>query len=502
MTFSKHLFISYTHDDNATIPGRDEGWVSLFHETLGKLLPPRLGEPVVIWRDNKLAGNDEFAMEIMDQFAQVATMVCVLSPKYLNSKWCKDEAEAFCRAASCATGIAVGNKSRIFKVIKLPVSNQPEGLPEEFGKATGFPFYRSKDDVPFELDPAYGADMIGEFNKEVAILAQKLAETLIALKQAGQPLAPAQEKKGTIFLAETSWDRDSDRKRLEAELSGRGYQVLPDRDLPAGEDACLDEIKKALAGCDMAIHLIGNQQGMVPRGPTQKSVDELQNEMAADQSDARGIPRVIWVPADTQSKVDSHAEFLRLLNKDDHAQRGADVVKGDFEVLKGAVLQALQKVEQKKTAPQPEAAEAGPDRTKLIYVICDKRDSKVSVDLREQLNTRGFEPRRPLFDGDAASVRQQNDAMLAQCGLVVLFYGAADKEWYDNTRIDIEKSNTRAPVWTYLAAPCTAHKELLLDKLGEEGPVINGMSGPPPKSELDRMLSDMPKAADAGGQSK
>lgn len=499
MTFSKHLFISYTHIDNQKIAGQPQGWVSLFHETLGSLLAMRLGEEAVIWRDNKLGGNDNFGAEIQSQLPEAATLVCVLSPRYLASTWCKKEACEFCRIAEAETRIKTSSKQRIFKVLKLPVSNQPEGLPEVFGNVIGFPFYISKDDVPFELDPAYGPEMVGEFNKEVAILAQKLAETLIALRQADQPNSAEPESKGTIFLAETSWDRDSDRKRLEAELSGRGYRVLPDHDLPPQEDACREEIKKVLTSCDLAIHIIGNLPGMVPKGPTQKSLDELQNEMAAEESDARGIPRIIWMPAASQSSVPDHQQFLNLLEHDDRTQRGGDVVKGEIEILKGAVLQTLQKLEQNKKALPTDPGAGASDAGKRIYVIYDQRDSKSSVDFRETLMTRGLEPQTPLFEGNAATVRQQNDAMLAQCGLVVLFYGAGDKDWYENTRIEVEKSKSRARVWTYLAPPRTPHKQLLLDKF-EGGPIINGMSGPPAEAELDRMLSGTPAETGTGGQ--
>src|SRR5271157_2945526 len=100
MPFDKHLFISYTHDDNKPLAGEEQGWVSLLHEDLKSLLPQWLGEEPVIWRDNKLAGNDKFSDEIFVQLAEVAIIVCVLSRKYLSSEWCQKEAKAFCGVVS------------------------------------------------------------------------------------------------------------------------------------------------------------------------------------------------------------------------------------------------------------------------------------------------------------------------------------------------------------------------------------------------------------------
>jgi hypothetical protein len=105
MNFEKDIFISYTHIDNKPLAGQNQGWVTLMHETLGKLLEIRLGKKVEIWRDDKLAGNDMFAEEIVAQLPQVGLLVSILSPRYLKSDWCKREAAEFCRAAAQTVGV-------------------------------------------------------------------------------------------------------------------------------------------------------------------------------------------------------------------------------------------------------------------------------------------------------------------------------------------------------------------------------------------------------------
>src|SRR5262245_31660988 len=118
MSFAKDVFISYTHIDNQPLAGQDRGWVTRLHDTLAAQLEMRLGEKVEIWRDNKLAGNDVFAEEIVAQMPQVALLLSVLSPRYLRSDWCMREATEFCRAAARTIGVVVGRKSRIIKVVK------------------------------------------------------------------------------------------------------------------------------------------------------------------------------------------------------------------------------------------------------------------------------------------------------------------------------------------------------------------------------------------------
>lgn len=50
-----------------------------------------------------------------------AALVAVLSPRYVKSDWCTKEVEGFRQAAEKTLGETVGNRSRIFKVVKTPV---------------------------------------------------------------------------------------------------------------------------------------------------------------------------------------------------------------------------------------------------------------------------------------------------------------------------------------------------------------------------------------------
>ena len=76
----------------------------------------RLGEKAKIWRDEKLTGNDVFALEIIEQFPHTALLVSVLTPRYLNAAWCAKEVQAFCHSAQHSGGVVVENKSRSPKI--------------------------------------------------------------------------------------------------------------------------------------------------------------------------------------------------------------------------------------------------------------------------------------------------------------------------------------------------------------------------------------------------
>ena len=77
MSFAKHLFISYAHIDNQPLTPKQQGWITRFHAQLEAILEMRIGGKTEIWRDEKLQGNDIFADEIVDQFAQTAVLVSI-----------------------------------------------------------------------------------------------------------------------------------------------------------------------------------------------------------------------------------------------------------------------------------------------------------------------------------------------------------------------------------------------------------------------------------------
>jgi len=81
----------------------------------------RLGEKAKIWRDEKLTGNDVFALEIIEQFPHTALLVSVLTPRYLNAAWCAKEVQAFCHSAQHSGGVVVENKAGVFAV-SLPAT--------------------------------------------------------------------------------------------------------------------------------------------------------------------------------------------------------------------------------------------------------------------------------------------------------------------------------------------------------------------------------------------
>ena len=288
MNFEQNLFISYAHIDDQPLTPGEKGWITRFHATLKKILDMRLGREAKIWRDEKLQGNDVFSNEIVAQFNHSAALLSVITPRYLNSEWCTREAREFCHsAAEQSGGLVVGNKSRVFKVIKTPVdAEESEALPAHMKDLLGFEFFTYEDGAPLELDPNYGPEFNQRYLKKVALLAQDIAQLLKTQQAEGDrdksndrhvsSESPAPSKPA-VYLAECSYDRKQARELLEGELKRLGYQVLPDKRLPQDEAEYVAAVENLLARCALSVHLVGEKYGTVPDGPTDKSASILQN---------------------------------------------------------------------------------------------------------------------------------------------------------------------------------------------------------------------------------
>lgn len=479
MRYKDDIFISYAHIDNLPLTPEQKGWITRFHMSLEAILSMRTGGKVRIWRDNKLQGNDVFADEIVERFERTAVLVSVLTPRYLNSVWCNREVAEFCKSAERNGGIVIENKARVFKVLKAPVDTQ-ESLPTVVKDVLGYEFFAFEDGAPLELDSAYGETYAQDYNRKIGKLAWDISQLLKRLEtdngdngHDGQATA-----KPAVYLAECSYDRKQAREILEGELRRHGYTVLPDQQLPRDEADYVAAVECLLERCKLSIHLVGGSYGAVPDGPSQKSAAALQNELAAKRSKSDALKRVIWAPEGTRSQHAQQQAFIDALHQDAEAQVGADLITGDLENLKASIHATLKKLER----PEPQLTEEQASAAKsarLIYLICNEKDRKATVPLRKFCRAQGFEVAIPVFEGDAAAVREDHQQLLTNADAVILFYGAGDEAWKRTIDNDLKKmpgyrgTKPLLASYTYVADPSTTDKEDLIDM--DEPNLINGL---------------------------
>ncbi len=354
----------------------------------------------------------------------------------------------------------VENKAQIFKVIKSPVKTQ-DALPDVMKDALGYEFFTYEEGAPLELDPTGDAQ---DYRRKVNKLAWDITQLLETLganaseRDQGFEQQANRDDKPTIYLAECSYDKNEAKEILEGELRRHGYRVLPDRQLPRGEQEYIEAVKLLLDRCALSIHLVGGSYGAVPDGPTMKSAIMLQNELAAQRSKSGGLTRLIWLPDGTRSEQPRQQEFIDALHQDAEVQFGADLITSDLESLKTSIHATLKKL-QTPVTPQPEPLTDAADRSQLIYLICTEKDRKDTVPVAKYLRAQGFDVSIPAFEGDATAIREAHQQLLANCDGVILYYGAGEEAWKRTLDNDLKKMpsyRSGRPVrakYTYLAAP-------------------------------------------------
>jgi hypothetical protein len=489
-SFEDDAFVSYGHIDNSHLEDEERGWVDNLHERLEYRLGELLGYRPRVWRDPRLPGNVYFAAELEDRLGKTGVLVSVLSPGYVRSAWCMGELREFCRVAQAGGGLQVaGGRLRVFKIVKTFVERDLH--PEEFHGQLGYEFYELDQQTgrPVEYGQGLGKHRDQRYWDKLNDLAWDIRQTLSAIKPPQGVAAPASfpsESKGAVYVAETSYDLREERDRIKRELQERGFEVLPDRELPYMTPDYQQAVREAVGRAKLSVHLVGSRYGIVPEGADGNSVVRLQNEIAAERSGDPAFKRLIWLPEKLEPVEETQASFIQYLKTSADPQRGAELLQTTLEELKNVIESRLSTNGHRPAQDASDAASA----QKKIYLICDRRDVEGVAPLCDLLFERGYEVLLPLLDdaGDDAQAVEAHNAEavelhkenLKTCDAALIYYGSASQAWVDFKRRDLEKAaayGRERPLLArafYVAGPQTPHKmlfrthdALVLKNLGE-----------------------------------
>lgn len=462
--FEHDIFISYAHIDNEPLDKGLTGWVETLHERLRVRLAQLLGEEARIWRDRKLQGNDIFADTLVDRIARSAILVSVLSPRYVKSEWCLKELDEFSRGAEMNAGLRVGDKLRVFKVVKTHISLAQH--PALLQGALGYEFY----EYDQERNRAH------EFNSEVVPARdirywEKLDDLAYDIKQLIETLRGNSEPSGsqashsaaTIYLAETSSDLTEQRDTIKRDLLLRGYEVLPDKALPLIGAAFEQEVGDYLSRSNLAVHLIGERYGIIPEGES-RSVIELQHDLAASRGE--GLRRIIWMPVGLEAQGELQQKFVNKLRMGLSSQKTTDLLETKLEDLKTCIHEELNShARTESIAPAPANG-----LTASVYLMCDKQDIDAVRPIEDYLFDQGVDVTLPATEGDENQIIQDHKDNLLMCDAAMIYYGCANEIWLRMKQRELLKVagyGRMAPLAAkaiYISGPPTDSKERVRDR--------------------------------------
>jgi len=466
-TFIDDVFISYRQLDNDLRDDDGKGWIDNFHERFESVLGEALGYAPEIWRDTRLQGNSYFAGELLERIKKTAVLISILSPGYLQSGWCLGELREFCKVAEETGGLLVNGNMRVFKIVKTHVDLALH--PPEFQKQLGYEFYEmdklTQRPVAFRQDLGKNRDQ--RYWSKLDDLAWDVKQVLSKINQRHRippvdPVFPPEQ--GTIYLAQTTRDLTDERDQIKRELQNRGYEVLPETELPFVSPNYEEAVRKCVARAKLSVHLIGGSYGIVPEGASNRSVVLLQNEIAAERKRDQAFSRLLWMPVGLTPQETAQAQFIEHLRTDAATQQGAELLQTPLEELKNVIQLRLSSNGNKDKEPP------SPETPAKIYLIFDKRDLEGILPLNDYLSAdKNFQVLLPLIDDEGVDDSQAFEIHkdnLAQCDAVLIYYGNANQVWFEYKRRDLKKivgldrTSVLAAEAVYVASPRTAHKQL------------------------------------------
>jgi len=425
-------------DDKSLFDGR-KGWVSQLYRHLSVRVEQLSGEPVKIARHPGFTGQEETDLELEKHLNKAKAMVSVVSPPFMKRDGCVKQVKNFCDHLEQGEGLWVENKARLFKVMKSPVApgEIPGDLGGVFSQLFGFDFFET-DSVTGrirEFDEALGETLKQRFHERLYDLAYEICQVLRILKQlrsSGGKVSEPVANRRVVYLAPTTSDLDGERDRIRRELLERGHMVIPETPLPLAKQELERVVRGHLDKCSVAIHLLGANYGITPEDSAE-SLPCLQLKMSAAHAREHDIKRYLWMPSLTSVEDVRQKDFLRQVQEDVSLQDKAEIMEGDFSLLKREVVRWLE-----PPKPKPAALNAGDvrggevkDGPPKVYLICEARDEEAIEPLEDYLFAQGLEVSLPAFDGtdsDAEALHREN---LMSCDAAIVFYGAAPKAWVD-----------------------------------------------------------------------
>lgn len=467
------IFISYGQLDDQDPAGEVKGWVDLLVERLPRLVSNNLGYQPKIWRDERsLSGNALLTAAIEEGLAHSLLFVPIVSPRYVQSEWCRRELETFCATPSPSG--AAAHRSRIFKVIKSPLLfNLATKEPSQLRELIGYPFYEMEGEMPVEFGHEVQPSKDPRYWSALRRLAWDISNMLVALKDnvnarvtGSLSLPPSNgnsDSSKSVYLAESTSDLAQQRELVRDELRQRGYQVVPDKKLPLEEGKQTEAaIRSALERAVLSVHLIGARYGSSPEDDP-RSVVRIQEELAAARSaDNPSFSRLLWIP---QGLMTAALEITDQRQKDFVVQlqnrvgAGTELLQTSVEDLKTHLLEKLD------PPAKSQAPSARRTKFKQVYLICEDRDRSLVKPIRDYLFDQKIEVITWLDGEEGRTLMDYHRKNLRECDAALVYFGNGDEPWVRKNLEDLEKAYGygRENDWTasavYVGAPANDQKD-------------------------------------------
>lgn len=448
MSSSRSIALIYSSKDDELIEGGIKGWVSNFHKFLSTLM-------FQITRENpEIKLIDESQFKVIDLNDFTAILAVVTDNLAANSEVIKG-LNNHGRELKKNNKLVADGIARFFKILKRPFD--PDDHLSELEDLLTYDFYLVDPLTgdPQEFTRFFGNDAERSYWMKLVDMAYDINHVLHAKEiseKDGAYAAIPREK--TVYLASTGVDMVIQRDIIKRELIRHGYKVLPDHSLPKEAKALDRMVREDLDKCRLSIHMVGEDYGYKPRG-SELSVVDIQNRVASEhtyqmvernkslKSEERQLfSRLIWVSPDLKNVTERQKIFIEDLKSDAAALEEAEVLQIQLQELKSIIREELVTGGRFNTRKDIRGLDnqKEDDKTKMIYLIADKRDVKEIDELQGYLKKQGFNVVSPSYEGDLVDLRYIHQENLRRCDASIIYFGQATEDWIKTKLQDLLKA--------------------------------------------------------------
>ena len=416
------VFISYTHADDQPFADGMRGWVTALADRLQKSLAMKPGGASIrVWMDHRLEPNKRVDPALASRVAGADAFLAVLSPRYFDSPWCRDEIEGF------ASRVGVADE-RMFLLEMFPTERTR--WPAAIGNLSSRSFWSQAFEEPAPMplgwpapDPASDRPYWRALNELAHFISERL--------QADAPAA-VRSARGRVWIGDPTDHVLDAWEALAAALRQQGADVLPAA--PGRYPAVTEpEWRAALAAdfaaSDVMVQLLGPHPGRRPPW-SELSFSHLQAQAARAAAAERSVPWLAWRSPDVELGAVSASAHRNLLT-------GA--LACGVEALLGEVLTRLKPPEaaaptSARAATEP-ALEIGQDQGDIVPSVCvqaDRADRALGEQVRDLLFTLGVDATLaplPQPSQPPAEWRLHYETLLAESSGLLIVYGDSPPSW-------------------------------------------------------------------------
>lgn len=448
MSSNRTIALIYSEKDDALIEGGVKGWVTNFHKFLSTLM-------YQITRENpeiKLINESNFSVVDLDGYNVI---LAVLTSNLAKEKVIVKALNSHGKKLKDQNRLAADGVARMFKILKRPFD--PDEHLNELEDLLTYDFYLVDPLTgdPQEFTRFFGTDAERSYWMKLVDMAYDINHVLHAKENidgsGGYETIPREK---TVYLASTGVDMVIQRDIIKRELLRHGYKILPDHSLPKEAKALDRMVRDDLDRCRLSIHLVGEDYGYKPRG-SELSVVDIQNRIASDhtyqmveknkeakENEKKPFSRLIWVSPDLKNVTERQKIFIEDLKSDAAALEEAEVLQIPLQELKTIIREELVSGGRFNLRRDIKGLDQQnkDEKTKMIYLIADKRDVNDINDLQSYLKDQGFNVVSPSYEGDLVDLRYIHQENLRRCDASIIYFGQATEDWIKTKLQDLLKA--------------------------------------------------------------